>query len=451
MRWLLVKDAQILKRSPLLVAMLIIYPVALALMIGIALSSPPGKPKVAVYSQVTRQSGRIHFGSKEINVTDYTNDLFKSIQPVFVHSRAQAIDQVRSGAATAAVIIPADVPAQIQSLVSQGVGAPTIELIINSRNPLERQFAYQAIQARVNDVQQAVSRQVLKVAVNDLEQVLGGGSISLIGQNFRLLGLRDSRTMIARTIHQLPRGSPLAGPLQRVVNFADLAIEGLGFASPVLGSIGSPLTVKTTDLSSHTTPTASYAAVIAVAVSLMFVTLLLASGMLALERSENVYGRLVRGPISPGSLLIEKIALAAACAAAVTLLMVLGVSAFLHLDWSRIGLWLVGLAISAVAFAALGVAIGALGRDVSTASLMAFLFALPLAFIGLVPGNAVSSSVSTVLSAISFIFPFRAALQVLDNALTGSSPAIGLPLLHLLLLTLAFWALARLALRRFSG
>jgi ABC-2 type transport system permease protein len=47
MRWLLVKDLQILRRSPLLVGLLVVYPVAIALMIGFALSSPPGKPKVA--------------------------------------------------------------------------------------------------------------------------------------------------------------------------------------------------------------------------------------------------------------------------------------------------------------------------------------------------------------------------------------------------------------------
>ena len=46
----------------------------------------------------------------------------------------------------------------------------------------------------------------------------------------------------------------------------------------------------------------------------MFVTLLLAAAMLALERSENVYARLVRGLIGPGRLLIEKIALAEAAA-----------------------------------------------------------------------------------------------------------------------------------------
>ena len=107
--------------------------------------------------------------------------------------------------------------------------------------------------------------------------------------------------------------------LRQVVSFADLAIEGLGFASPVLGSIGTPLTISETELAGKTTPTDSYAVAIAVVVSLMFVTVLLAAGMLALERSENAYQRLVRGLVSPGRLLSEKIVLAAGCAAAVTL------------------------------------------------------------------------------------------------------------------------------------
>lgn len=37
MRWLLIKDLQILRRSPLLVALLVVYPVVIALMIGLAL------------------------------------------------------------------------------------------------------------------------------------------------------------------------------------------------------------------------------------------------------------------------------------------------------------------------------------------------------------------------------------------------------------------------------
>jgi hypothetical protein len=39
----------------------------------------------------------------------------------------------------------------------------------------------------------------------------------------------------------------------------------------------------------------------------MFVTLLLAAGLLAVEREENVFSRLVRGLISKTSLVVEKI------------------------------------------------------------------------------------------------------------------------------------------------
>ena len=41
-RWLLVKDLQILRRSPLLVGLLVAYPVLVALLIGFSLSGGPG-------------------------------------------------------------------------------------------------------------------------------------------------------------------------------------------------------------------------------------------------------------------------------------------------------------------------------------------------------------------------------------------------------------------------
>ena len=63
MRWLLIKDLQILRRSPLLVGLLVVYPIAIALMIGFALSSPPGKPKVAFYNEVAPGKGKISIGA----------------------------------------------------------------------------------------------------------------------------------------------------------------------------------------------------------------------------------------------------------------------------------------------------------------------------------------------------------------------------------------------------
>ena len=172
--------------------------------------------------------------------------------------------------------------------------------------------------------------------------------------------------------------------------------------------------------------------------------------MLAIERSENAYSRLVRGLVSPTGMLSEKVALAAGCAGLVALVMAALVSLFVHLDWGRFPLWVVALALGGLAFAALGVAIGGLAREVSTASLMAFLLSLPIAFVALVPANAVSGGVSSVLNAVAFVFPFRAALQAVSNAFSGTAPGIGWPLVHLAVLTLVFAVLARLALKRFA-
>ena len=54
--------------------------------------------------------------------------------------------------------------------------------------------------------------------------------------------------------------------------------------------------MKATALDGGTTSLSSFAVALAVAVSLMFITLLLAAGTLALEREENAFSRLVRGP-----------------------------------------------------------------------------------------------------------------------------------------------------------
>jgi ABC-2 type transport system permease protein len=182
----------------------------------------------------------------------------------------------------------------------------------------------------------------------------------------------------------------------------------------------------------------------------MLLTLLLASGLLAIERTENAYSRLIRGLVTPGELLSEKVLLSAACAGVVSVLMAAFVSLFVHLEWSRFELWVVALAVAGLAFGALGVLIGAVAREVSSASLLALLLSLPVAFVALVPGTAVSSGVKTLLDVIAFAFPFKPALQAVSNAFSGTAPGIAGPLVHLAVLAVVYFGLARVAVRRFT-
>src|SRR6266480_1889472 len=90
-------------------------------------------------------------------------------------------------------------------------------------------------------------------------------------------------------------------------------------AGPLLESVGNPIRVETTIVKGGSTPLGAFAAAVAVAVTLMLVTVLLAAGSLALEREENVFRRLVRGLVTQMQLLVEKVGLAALCSVVVGL------------------------------------------------------------------------------------------------------------------------------------
>ena len=134
----------------------------------------------------------------------------------------------------------------------------------------------------------------------------------------------------------------------------------------------------------------------------------------------------------------------------VTLVMLCGIGIFVALDWGRFALWLAALAGGAIGFGALGVAIGALAREVRAASLLAFLLTLPVAFLALVPAGTVATWLYDVIRAVSALFPFRSALQAVDAALNDTDPGVWEPLAHLAALVVGYGILARVALRRFG-
>jgi hypothetical protein len=94
-RALLAKDLLILRRSRLLVGVLVIYPIAIALLIGLAISRSPGKAKVAIVDR-TPPGQTVQVGSERVPVSRYAEELFDQVQSVRVASRAQAVREIES-------------------------------------------------------------------------------------------------------------------------------------------------------------------------------------------------------------------------------------------------------------------------------------------------------------------------------------------------------------------
>jgi ABC-type multidrug transport system permease subunit len=444
-RWILLKDVQILRRSKLLVGLLIVYPIAIATLMGFALSSGPEKPRVAYLNQVPPNRATIRLGEEKINIRTYTEELLGAIQKVPVQNRDQAVEKVRSGAALAALVIPPDFAVKLSS---GGFSSASIEVIYNG-DALKLSLVDSTITAKLAAADAALSGQISRLANGYIDVLLDGGAIDVLGTHFPILGLKNSTNRIDAVLADKPTAANKRrlGPVSK---FAHLALANSSRATAVLSTVQRPVEVERTVLSGRRTPLDAFAVAVAVTISLMFVCVLLASGLLALEREENTFARLARGLVPGGRILIAKVLLAAACSLVVTLAMLFGVSLFVPLDMGRIGLWLIALGGGAIAFATLGVAIGSLAREVRAASLLAFGLALPIAFLALVPSGGVSPVLYDVISVISAVFPFKASLEAIDAAINGSSPGIAQALAHLAALVVLFGAAARAGLRRFA-
>jgi ABC-2 type transport system permease protein len=446
MRWMLLKDLQILRRSKLLVGLLIVYPVAIALLIGFALSSSPEKPRLAYLNHIPEGGSTIKMGGEKFDAKVYTDELFKSVDRVEVENRAQVLEKVQSGEALAGLIIPPDFTTKLSN---GGFNSASVEVVYNG-DALQQSFVRSTVQSKLALADAALARQINKVAFSYVDIFTTGGVIDVLGTDLDLIGLKKTQSLINSAV-KLPGAPPeVSRKLAPVQNFADLSVANIDRVKDVLSTVERPVKISETVVSGSRAALDTFAVALAVAISLMFVCVLLASGLLAVEREENTFSRLARGLVPGGQLLAGKVFLAGACATVVTFVMLFGISAFVPLDHGRVGLWLVAIAISALAFGALGVAIGSLAREVRAASLLALMLVLPLAFLALVPSGGVSPLLYDVIQVISAIFPFKPALDAIDAAVNDSGASLGTALAHLSALTVVFGAAAWAGLKRFA-
>lgn len=449
MRWLLAKDLRILARSPLLVAMLVLYPIVIAALVGFAVTSGPSNPRVAVLNEIPEAEQRIELGGRVVDVGEQARPLFESIDRVDVKDREEAERRVRDGDVLAALIVPRATVRQLEAAAQGAGGSARVEVLYNAEDPAKRRFVENTIKARVQEANAALAERFASAGAGYIDLLATGGPLEIGGLRLQILGLGPAEQILTRVRDALPRSARAErAELDRVIEFSRLGSENLRYAETLLGAIGTPLQVDSEALGGDT-PLGAFAAAVAAAVTLMFVTLLLASGALALEREENAYRRLVRGLVSENGLIAEKAGLAALLSVAVGLLLLAGLSFTADLPWSRFPLWVAALALGAAAFGALGVAMGALAREVRAASLLAFMAALPLAVLGLVPSGAVGDGLYDLIRFVSALFPFKPTLDALESAL-GRSGGMVAPLLHLAALAVVYAAAARLALRRFA-
>lgn len=448
MRWLLLKDLQILRRSPLQAFLLVAYPVLIAVLVGFAISRSPDKPRVALLNEVPAES-RVAVGTTELPKIGVNDRICARVECVKVENRAEALDAVSSGDVLAALILPADLVDRINSLSTPSPSTPEVEVIVNEEDPVKARLVNDRINSLLTQANLTIARRIAHEGGKFVGLIVNGGQFTVLGQVIQILGLGNTARILHAVRATMPPG-PLRESLDQVLRFTTLSRSNLGTAGTLLTRLTQPIAVDKQVVNASTPPLEIFAIAVAATFTLAFVTVLLVAGSLALEREENAFPRLTRGLVSPAALLTEKVALGVTVGLLVTLLMLAGLAFFVPLHWSRFGLWLLAILAGGAGLGAAGAALGAVAREVRAVSLLAFMVTLPVAFLSLIPSGTVGPALSDVIEVVAALFPFKPALQAITAALDPAGPSLGAALLHLGILIIAYGLLARLALRRFS-
>lgn len=443
-RLLLGKDLRVLRRSPALLAALVLYPLLFAVLVGLVVRFASDRPTVA-FVDLDGLPDELTIAGESFdvqNVIEQVNDKAE-LKPM---SEEEAERQLETGEVVAAIVVPRGFAARLRGMVESP------ELVLRTgRGGLAGRFELQT-EALVYRLNRLLQEAYIAANLEYVQLLVEGGEASFLGEEFDVVGLDEADELLESLRTRTSDPEALA-EIDELANFVDEAKLALEQTDETLSATANPIELAIDREAGRTWLLGAQLQAYALALTLAFVCVLLAAGAVAAERDENVVGRLVRGLVRLWELVTVKVLLGAVIAVAIglALALVFGVAAEVAGvegggQWSRLPLLAVGLALAGAAFGAFGVLLGVLARESRTAVLVAFLVTLPLVLVGVVPEGSVAAA-----GWLSAVFPFRHAVDFFEAALFDLDPwrTVGVETLWLLGLGAAFAAGARAGVRRF--
>jgi hypothetical protein len=438
---LLRKDARILARSRVLVAACVVYPLFMALLVGLVVRFAGDQPRVAFVDNDDLP--------EELVVSGQRFDIEKVIQGIEGHSELvplsgeEAERQLEAGRVVAVVVVPPGFAARLRSM------AESPRLVLKTARGGLAGRVEQQIQALVYNLNRRLQEAYIEANLEYVEILREGGSATALGNEFDVIGLEEAGRQLAE-IERATNDPEIAAKARELGEFVREARVALALSDDSLRATANPIELET-NAEGPRWPLSAQVQSNALAVALAFLCILVAAASIASEREENTIGRLARGLVRLGELVAEKIALVAAIAAALGLVLAVSFALAVELAeapgaaaWERLPLLGFALALAGGAFGAVGILVGVLARDARTGSLVALLVALPFVLLGLVPEGAV-----VAIGWLSQAFPFVHAVRISEAALYGDAwGPLAREAAWLLALTGVYGAAARTGVRR---
>jgi ABC-type Na+ efflux pump permease subunit len=434
------KDLLVLRRSPLLLALLVAYPLMMAALVGLVAVYGSSKPHVALVDQDGLPS-RVEIGGQAFNIDRTIRRVSKDVTLVHLDEE-EARRQLETGKVVAVLTVPPGFISQLRGMVE----SPRLELQ-TARGGISARVTQQ-VQALVYSLNRELQTAFIQSNLRYIDLIREGGSGEFLGREFDLLGLQRSQEILE---NEFPPSERLA-EIKEFIGVAGLALDQTDEA---LRATANPIELERTEERGRSAVLSAQVQAYGLALTITFLALVLAAGALASEREENVLGRLVRGPVTRSGIVAAKVLLAVTVATALGLGVALAFGLIVELGgveggepWGRLPLLAAGLALAGAAVGALGALLGALAGEARTASLAAVLIVLPIVFLGLIPRQVVP-----LAGWVSDGLPFVHAMRFFSSALFDLSPwaTLAREAAWLIVLGAIFAGFARLGMRRLTA
>jgi len=338
---LLRKDLRILRRSPLLLAAAVGYPLVVAVLVALVGAYAGTKPRVALVDEAGLPPS-VQIGNRVFRIKPALDRAGREVHIVRLTNR-EARHQLDTGRVIAIVRIPHGFVSDLRAMVR----SPRLELE-TSPSPFSGRIVRE-VQAFVYALNQELQGAYIGSNLEYVNLLQHGGKGTFLGREFDVLGLGRTDRLLATE----PQ-TPTVIKVRRFVRAARLALAQTGDA---LRATANPVALVRVPEHGRTWAFSAQVQAYALTLTVGLLALLLAAGSLAAERDENVIGRL---PSSLGELLTAKVALGAVVAAVLGTAMALAFGVVVETagvrggePWSRVPLVAIGLVLAGASLGAL--------------------------------------------------------------------------------------------------
>ena len=288
------KDLLVLWRSPLLLGVLIAYPLVIALLIGLTAAYANAKPRVAVVG-LDQVPHHVSVAGNTFDIDALIHEVGKNVELVRM-DEGEAGQQLASGRVAAVITIPDGFVDELEGLVA----SPHISLATGTGGITPR--VRQQMQALVYNLNLKLQKAFIEADIKYVQLLLHGGKGKVLGHDFSIIGLDGTKKLLAHL--------PASPEKTQIADFVHDARLALALTDNAIRATASPIILDEENGRGRTSALSAQAQAYGLAITISFLGLLLAAGALAAERDENVIGRLMRGLVGLGRLIAAKIALA---------------------------------------------------------------------------------------------------------------------------------------------